>query len=63
MQGIRSLDLGGANFFGLKANKKHAQTLGAILAELVKLVNDVDEQKTGAPVTSIIMKNLHFNFN
>lgn len=40
MSGIRALDIGGANFFGLKANKKHTQMLNGILTELVKLIND-----------------------
>ena len=40
MTGIRALDLGGANFFGLKSNKKHAQMLNGILTEVVKLIND-----------------------
>uniref|UniRef100_A0A915MQ75 Uncharacterized protein n=1 Tax=Meloidogyne javanica TaxID=6303 RepID=A0A915MQ75_MELJA len=44
MRGLRKLDIGGANFFGLKANKKHAQMLSAIVTEFVRLVNGEDEE-------------------
>jgi hypothetical protein len=63
MPGIRALDIGGGNFIGLKVNKKHAQMLGGILAELVKLINEIDgsddegEESSRGPV-SLIFKNL-----
>jgi len=44
MRGLRKFDIGGANFFGLKANKKHAQMLSAIVTEFVRLVNGEDEE-------------------
>jgi hypothetical protein len=36
---LQSLDIGGANFVGLKANKKSGQTLNKIIGELVKLIS------------------------
>lgn len=44
MRGLRKIDIGGANFFGLKANKKHAQMLSAIVTEFVRLVNGEEEE-------------------
>ena len=43
MSGLRQLDIGGANFFGLKANKKHTQILSAIVTEFVRLVNGEED--------------------
>jgi hypothetical protein len=39
MKPLQSLDIGGANFVSLKANKKAGSTLNKILAELVKLIS------------------------
>lgn len=39
MKSLQSLDIGGANFVALKANKKAGPTLNKILAELVKLIS------------------------
>jgi hypothetical protein len=39
MKPLQSLDIGGANFVALKANKKNSQTLNRILSELVKLIS------------------------
>ncbi|KAF7635023.1 hypothetical protein Mgra_00005621 [Meloidogyne graminicola] len=46
MRGLRQLDVGGANFFGLKANKKHAQMLSAIVTEFVRLINGEEDEST-----------------
>lgn len=48
MSGLRSLDIGGSNFLGLKTNKKHSQTLSGILSALVKLLNEGSGQQGGA---------------
>ncbi|KAL3088061.1 hypothetical protein niasHS_009347 [Heterodera schachtii] len=44
---LRVLDIGGANFFSLRAAKKHAPVLAGILAELVKLVNGIEREGQG----------------
>lgn len=40
MKHLQALDIGGANFVALKANKKSATTLNKIMAELVKLISN-----------------------
>ncbi|KAI6170504.1 Carm-PH domain-containing protein [Aphelenchoides bicaudatus] len=39
MKPLQSLDIGGANFAGLKANKKSGSTLNKIFSELVQLIS------------------------
>lgn len=39
MDSLQSLDIGGANFAGLRANKKGAPLLSKALNELVKLIS------------------------
>uniref|UniRef100_A0A1I8BYH0 Carm_PH domain-containing protein n=1 Tax=Meloidogyne hapla TaxID=6305 RepID=A0A1I8BYH0_MELHA len=61
MRGLRKIDIGGANFFGLKANKKHAQMLSAIVTEFVRLVNGEEEESLGPGGARLLGKSLQLN--
>lgn len=42
MRNLKHLDFGGANFHGLKSNKKYGNTLSKVLTELIKLASCKD---------------------